>query len=130
MYDIFDERTSENLIMNVSEWECNIVNETLFQSNTSNVSKEINYEDDVKPSVNVKEASYFNIFECGRNILDKLEVTYQSAFAASEKKPSSVPPAEAYVSQLKKNIGMCRRTILKKIWPEWTKTKFLMQYTN
>ena len=41
--------------------------------------------------MNVIEASYFNIFECGRSVLDKLDVTYQSAFAASEK-PS--PPAE------------------------------------
>ena len=51
------------------------------------------------PSANVKEASYFNIFECGRNVLEKLDVTYQSAFAASEK---SSPPAPAHVSPLKK----------------------------
>ena len=55
--------------------DCNIVNATT----------ELNYEDDIKPSVNVKEASYFNIFECGRNLLDKLDVTYQRAFTASEK---------------------------------------------
>ena len=36
---------------------------------------------------------------CGRNLLDKLDVTYQIAFAASQK-PSSVPPA-AYVSPLR-----------------------------
>ena len=29
--------------------------------------------------------SYFNIFECGRNILDKLDVTYQQAFMATPK---------------------------------------------
>ena len=85
VHDLFDERTSENLIMDVSESECNIVDETLLQSDTSNVSKELNYEGDVKPSANVKEASYFNIFECGRNILEKLDVTYQRAFTASEK---------------------------------------------
>ena len=54
------------------------------------------------------EASYFNIFKCGRNVMDKLDITYQSAFAASEKpsppaewgplKPS--PPAAAYTSSL------------------------------
>ena len=38
----------------------------------------------------VKVASYFNIFECGRNILDQLDVTYQHAFTASETS-SSVP---------------------------------------
>ena len=27
--------------------------------------------------------SYFNIFECGRNFLDRLEVTYQRAFVAT-----------------------------------------------
>ena len=64
----------------------------------------MNYDDHIKPSENVKEASYFNIFECGRNLLDKLDVTYQSAFTASEKPstPSSVPPAADYVYPLKK----------------------------
>ena len=38
----------------------------------------------------VKGASYFNIFECGRNLLDQLDVTYQHAFTASET-PSAVP---------------------------------------
>ena len=66
----FDEPSAENLMT-----DCNIVNATT----------ELNYEDDIKPSANVKEASYFNIFECGRNILDKLDVTYQRAFTASEK---------------------------------------------
>ena len=55
--------------------DCNIVNATT----------ELNYEDDIKPSANVKGVSYFNIFECGRNILDKLDVTYQRAFTASDK---------------------------------------------
>ena len=55
--------------------DCNIVNATT----------ELNYEDDIKPSENVKEVSYFNIFECRRNLLDKLDVTYQRAFTASEK---------------------------------------------
>ena len=55
--------------------DCNIVNATT----------ELNYKDDIKPSANVKEAIYFNIFECGRNILDKLDVTYQRAFTASDK---------------------------------------------
>ena len=68
----FDEPSAENL---ESESDCNIVN-----ANT-----ELNYEDDVKPSANVKEASYFNIFECGINLLDKLDVTYQRAFTASKK---------------------------------------------
>ena len=120
VHDLFDEPSAENLIMEESDSECNIVNETSSQSDSSNVTTELNYDDHIKPSYYVKESSYFNIFECGRNLLDKLDVTYQSAFAAS-KKPStrsSVPPPAAYVSPLKKNIGMCRQTIIKKIWPE------------
>ena len=53
--------------------------------NIVNATTELNYEDYIKPSANVKEVSYFNIFECGRNLLDKLDVTYQCAFTASEK---------------------------------------------
>ena len=30
-----------------------------------------------------KVTIYFNIFECGKNILDQLDVTYQRAFMAS-----------------------------------------------
>ena len=74
----FDEPSAENL---ESESDCNIINATT----------ELNCNEYIKPSVNVIEASYFNIFECGRSVLEKLDVTYQSAFAASEK-PS--PPAE------------------------------------
>ena len=59
----------------------------------------MNYDKHIKPSANVIEASYFNIFECGRNVLDKLDVTYQSAFTASQK---TSPPSAAHVSPLKK----------------------------
>ena len=59
--------------MDVSELECNTVNETLLQSDSSdvptNVITELNYDDHIEPSAIVKEASYFNIFECGRNLL-------------------------------------------------------------
>ena len=68
----FDELSADNL---GSESDCNIVNATT----------ELNYEDDVKPSANVKEASYFNIFECGRNLLGELDFTYQRSFTASYK---------------------------------------------
>ena len=67
----FDGTSAENL---ESESDCNIVNATT----------EFNYYEHIKPSANVIKASYFNIFECGRNVLDKLDVTYQSALAASE----------------------------------------------
>ena len=58
----FDKPSLENLIMDVSKSECNIVNETSLQSDSSNVTMELNYYDHIKPSVNVKDASYFNIF--------------------------------------------------------------------
>ena len=53
----FDEPLSENL---ESESDCNIVNATT----------ELNCNEHIKPSANVIEASYFKIFECGRNVLD------------------------------------------------------------
>ena len=36
-----------------------------------------------EPSVVVEGTSYFNIFECGRNLLDQLDVMYQRAFMAT-----------------------------------------------
>ena len=74
--------------MDVSESECNTVKETLSQNDSSdvpiNVITELKYDEHIEPSVSVKGASYFNILECGRNILDQLDVTYQRAFTASE----------------------------------------------
>ena len=88
MHEPFDETSPENLFMDVSKSKCNIVNETLSQSDSldvpTNVITELNYDYHIEPSANVKEASYFNIFECGRNILDQLDVTYQRAFTAPE----------------------------------------------
>ena len=57
-----------------------------------------------------KKQGYFNIFKCGRNLLDKLDVTYQSAFAASEI-PSSIPQA-AYVSPLRKKYWGVQTNLL------------------
>ena len=71
----------------------------------------MNYDDHIKPSENVKEASYFNIFECVGNLLDKLDVTYQRAFTAS-KKPSSVPPSSAYVSTLRERYWEVQTKLL------------------
>ena len=71
----------------MSYFECSIVNETDV---TTNVITELKYNEHIDPSASVKGASYFNIFECGRNLLDQLDVTYQRAFTASETL-SSVP---------------------------------------
>ena len=40
--------------------------------------------------------SYFHIFECERNLLDRLDVTYQRAFMAT--------PQDKYYTQMLKNI--------------------------
>ena len=73
--------------MDVSESECNIFHENLLQNNSSdvptNVITELKYNEHIEPSVSDKGSSYFNIFECGRNLLDQLDVTYQHAFIAS-----------------------------------------------
>ena len=88
------EPLSQNLSMDVSKSEFNIVNKTLPQNNSSdlltNVITELKYDEHIEPSVSEKGSSYFNIFECGRNLLDQLDVTYQRAFAASAE-PSTVP---------------------------------------
>ena len=113
VHDLFDKPSSDNLIMEESKSECNILNETSSQSDSSKTTTELNYDDHIEPSANVKEASYFNIFECGRNLLDKLDITYQSAFAAS-KKPSSVPPTAAYISPLRNKYWDVQTNILTK----------------
>ena len=73
--------------MDVSESECNIVHETLSQNNSSdvptNVITDVKYNEHIELSVSDKVSIYFNIFECGRNLLDQLDVTYQRAFKAT-----------------------------------------------
>ena len=66
VHESFHTPSSENLSMDVSELECNIVNETDVPTN---VIKELKYDEDIEPSVSVKGASYFYIFKCGRNLL-------------------------------------------------------------
>ena len=78
---------SENQSKDVGELECNIVHETLSQKNSAdvpyNVITELKDNGHKGPSVTAKVTSYFNIFECGRNLLDQLDLTYQRAFMAT-----------------------------------------------
>ena len=64
----------ENQSKGVSESECNIVHETLSQNNSSdvptNVITKLKDDEHIEPSASDKGLSYFNIFECGRNLLD------------------------------------------------------------
>ena len=77
----------ENNSKDVSESELNIVNETLSQNNSMDIPEntitELKDEEHKEPSVTEKVTSYFNIYECGRNLLDRLDVTYKRAFMAT-----------------------------------------------
>ena len=83
VHEPFHKPSSENICMEVMEVECN-------SDVPTNVITELKYDEHIEPSVSVKGASYSNIFECGSNLLDQLDVTYQRSFTASVK-PSSVP---------------------------------------
>ena len=58
--------------MDVSKSECNIVHKNLSQKNSSDVPTdvitELKDDEHIEPSVIDKGSSYFNIFECGRNL--------------------------------------------------------------
>ena len=72
------------------------------------------YDEHIEPLVSDKGSSYFNIFECGRNILYQFDVTYQRAFIASAK-PSSVTKGhyEPY-SARERFYDMCAYHIVEK----------------
>ena len=75
------ETLSENNYTDISESECNIFHKTLSHNNSADVSEntitELKDEEHKEPSVTQKVTSYSNIFKCGRNLLDRLDVTYQ-----------------------------------------------------
>ena len=83
------ETLSENNSKDVSESERNIINGTLSQNNSADVPEnnitELKDEKHKEHTVTEKVKSYFNIYECGRNLLDQLGVTYQQAFMATPK---------------------------------------------
>ena len=78
---------SENQSKDVRESECNIVNKNLSQKNSADVPDNaitvLKDKEHKEPSVTEKVTSYFNILKCGRNLLDKLDVTYQRVFIAT-----------------------------------------------
>ena len=105
---IVHKNLSENQSKDVSKSECNIVHETLSQNNSvdvpDNVIAELKDNEHKEPPVTGKVTSYFNIFECGRNLLDQLDVTYQRAFMASSVQEGyyTSPAQERYYDQLVK----------------------------
>ena len=61
-----------------------------------------------------KGSSYFNIFQCNKNLLDQLDVTYQRAFTASEA-TSSVPTGIYQISPARERYyDMCEAHIKEK----------------
>ena len=78
---IVHETLSENNSKDVSKSERNIVNETLSQNNSADVPEntitEFKDKEHKEPSVTKKVTSYLNILECGRNLLDQLDIMYQ-----------------------------------------------------
>ena len=79
----------ENNSKDESESELNIINEALLQNNSmdlpENTITELNGKEHKEPSVTEKVTSYFNIYECGRNLLEWLDLMYQWAFMATPK---------------------------------------------
>ena len=85
--------------MNEGESKCSIVNETLSQNYSANVSELCSTEKDIseytiteqkyaeyeESSATKEVPSYFNIFQCGGNLLDKPDVTYERACIANQK---------------------------------------------
>ena len=69
--------------MDVIELERNIINKTLLQNNSGDVPEntitELKDEEHKEHSMTDKVKSYFNIYECGRNLLERLDVMYQRA---------------------------------------------------
>ena len=78
---------SENNSKDVSESERNIVNITLSRNSSADVPEnnitEMKDKEHKEPLLTEKVTSYFKIFECGRNLLDQLDVTYQREFMAT-----------------------------------------------
>ena len=73
---------SENSSMDVSKSEHNIITKNPAELSKYTIT-ELKYKDHKKLSATEEVKSYFNIFYCGRNLLDQLEFTYQRAFMAT-----------------------------------------------
>ena len=95
------ETLSKNKSMDVSKSECNIVHKTLSQKHSTdipdNAITELKDKEHKEPLMTEKVTSYFNIFECGRNLLDQLDVMYQRTFMATSSQ-------NKYYKEMKKSI--------------------------
>ena len=81
---IVHEILSENKSKDVSKSEFKFFHKTLLQNNSADVLDiaitELKDKEHKEPSVTEKVTRYFNIFDCGINLLDLLDVTYQRLF--------------------------------------------------
>ena len=72
-----------------------------MQNNSADISEytitELKDKEYKEPSVTKEVKSYFNIFECGRNLLDLIYLTYQRAFMAT--------PQEKYYTKMLENLA-------------------------
>ena len=82
-----------------------------MQNNSSDVPvdviKELKDDEHIETSVIEKGTSYFNIFECGRNLLHQLDVTYQQLFMAKPVQEGFYQPSparERYYAKLAKSL--------------------------
>ena len=84
---IMPKSLSDNRSTDVSKSKRNIVKKTLSKNNSANVPEytitELKDKGYKEPSVTKEVKLYFNIFECGRNLLERLDVTYHRAFMAT-----------------------------------------------
>ena len=94
------ETLSENSSKDVSESERDIVNKPLPQKNSADAPEytilELKNKEHKEHSVTKKGTSYFNIFMCGRNLLDQPDITYQRAFMAT--------PEDKYYKEMTKSL--------------------------
>ena len=97
---IVHEILSENCSTGVSKSKRNIVNENVSQKNPPEVSEytitELKDKEYKEPSVTKEVENYFNILECVRNLLDRLDITYQRAFMAN--------PQDKYYTKMLENL--------------------------
>ena len=95
------ETLSKNKYKDVSKPECNIVHETLSQNNSADVQDntitELKDKEHKEISATQKVTSYSNIFECGRDLLDQLDITYQQVFMATSEQ-------DEYYKDMTKNL--------------------------
>ena len=80
------EALSQSHSANIRESEQSIVNENILQNYSEDVDKLCSMENNEQEDEHIEslKPSYFKIFECGRSMLDKLDVSYEIMCMASK----------------------------------------------